>query len=68
MSNSINEKGLAEYVNSSISLLVDLWNLNEALEIYKRNPNDYRPKVLPTSKFTKLMTSILIKQWFQMIH
>lgn len=52
--NNIN--GTSEYVNGANRIMVDLWNsaeldLDSALSQYNRTPNNYKPPVLPTSKF-----------------
>ena len=47
---------ITEQINGSTRLLVDLWNseeldLNVAIEQYLMKPNNYRPDMLPSSKF-----------------
>jgi FtsP/CotA-like multicopper oxidase with cupredoxin domain len=63
-SNSIekNVNGITEYVNEANRLLVDLWNSNEldlteAMVEYEKNPNNYRPNNLPTSRFRIVKTN-----------
>lgn len=51
-----NNNGTTEYVESANRIMVDLWNSTElnldwALQQYKESPNNYKPPVLPTSKF-----------------
>jgi FtsP/CotA-like multicopper oxidase with cupredoxin domain len=51
-----NINGTTEYVNNANRIMSDLWNSNElnlesALQQYNQSPNDYKPSVLPTSKF-----------------
>lgn len=51
-----NPYGTTEYINGANRIYIDLWNSNElnldwALSKYKENPNNYKPSVLPTSKF-----------------
>lgn len=55
-SSSGNPNGVSEYIESSNRIMCDLWNSNEldlnyALEQYNKNPNNFKPTVLPTSKF-----------------
>jgi len=57
-----NNNGLTEHVNEANRLIVDLWNseelnLNEALLEYSKNPNNYRPVCLPTSRFKIVKTN-----------
>jgi hypothetical protein len=54
--------GTTEYVNEANRLLVDLWNskelnLEQALIEYEKNPNNYRPICLPTSRFRIVKTN-----------
>lgn len=51
-----NVNGTTEYVNSTIRMMVDLWNSAElnlewAFQQYEKSPNNYKPSTLPTSKF-----------------
>ena len=51
-----NNNGVSEYIDSANRIMVDLWNsdqldLNYAMDQYNLNPNNFKPNVLPTSKF-----------------
>ena len=51
-----NLNGTTEYVNGANRIMVDLWNsdqldLNYAIIEYNASPNNYKPSILPTSKF-----------------
>lgn len=51
-----NENGVTEYIDSANRIMVDLWNSNElnlnyAISQYNLSPNNFKPSVLPTSKF-----------------
>ncbi len=51
-----NINGITECINGTGRIMVDLWNSNEldlawALQQYSLTPNNYKPPVLPTSKF-----------------
>lgn len=51
-----NPNGTTEYVDGANRIMVDLWNSDElnlewALQQYNSSPNNYKPPVLPTSKF-----------------
>lgn len=51
-----NPNGTTEYINSANRIMADLWNsaeldLASALQQYSLAPNNYKPSVLPTSKF-----------------
>jgi FtsP/CotA-like multicopper oxidase with cupredoxin domain len=51
-----NPHGTTEYIEGTERMMADQWNssqldLNWALEQYSRSPNNYKPPVLPTSKF-----------------
>jgi FtsP/CotA-like multicopper oxidase with cupredoxin domain len=51
-----NVNGVTEYIDSANRIMVDLWNSNEldlnyAISQYDLNPNNYKPNVLPSSKF-----------------
>lgn len=51
-----NLNGTTEFVNGGNRIMADLWNsdqlnLDWALEQYKNNNNNYKPKILPSSKF-----------------
>ena len=53
---SNNKYGVTEYIDSANRIMVDLWNsyeldLNYAIEQYNLNPNNYKPAILPSSKF-----------------
>jgi FtsP/CotA-like multicopper oxidase with cupredoxin domain len=54
--------GLTEYIDGANRIICDLWNSNEldigyAIAAYQRNPNNYKPSILPTSKFTIFETN-----------
>ncbi len=51
-----NVNGVTEYIDSANRIMVDLWNSNEldlnyAIDQYNLNPNNFKPTVLPSSKF-----------------
>ena len=51
-----NQFGTTEFVNGANRIMTDLWNSNEldlnwAIQQYQMNPNNYKPSILPTSKF-----------------
>lgn len=51
-----NVNGTTEYVDGANRIIVDLWNsaqlnLDWALQQYNESPNNYKPPILPTSKF-----------------
>ncbi|AYV76804.1 MAG: multicopper oxidase [Barrevirus sp.] len=51
-----NSNGVTEYVDGANRIMVDLWNSDQldlayALQQYTINPNNYKPPILPTSKF-----------------
>ena len=51
-----NPNGTTEYVDGANRIMVDLWNsaeldLDWALQQYAESPNNYKPPILPTSKF-----------------
>lgn len=51
-----NTYGTTEYVNGANRIMVDLWNSDElnldwALQQYWKFPNNFKPPILPTSKF-----------------
>ncbi len=51
-----NPDGTTEYTTGSNRIMVDLWNSSElnlewALQLYGQAPNNYKPPILPTSKF-----------------
>jgi FtsP/CotA-like multicopper oxidase with cupredoxin domain len=51
-----NVNGTTEYIDGTNRIMVDLWNssqldLNYAISQYNISPNNYKPTVLPTSKF-----------------
>lgn len=51
-----NPYGTTEFVDGANRIMVDLWNSAElnvewAMEQYNKNPNNYKPPTLPTSKF-----------------
>lgn len=57
-----NPNGTTECVDNTIRLMVDLWNsqeldLNWALQEYNKFPNNYKPPILPTSKFRIFKTN-----------
>ena len=57
-----NCNGTTEYVNGANRVMVDLWNSNElnlewAYQQYYKNPNNYKPPLLPTSKFKIFKTN-----------
>jgi len=48
--------GISEFSNGANRIMVDLWNSSEldldiALLEYSKNPNNYKPSILPTSDF-----------------
>lgn len=48
--------GVTEYIDSSNRIMVDLWNSSEldldyAMNQYNINPNNFKPDILPSSKF-----------------
>ena len=52
----INIYGITEFCNGARRIYVDLWNseeldLNSALVKYSKSPNNYKPKILPSSNF-----------------
>ena len=56
-----NGYGVSECCNGTNRIYVDLWNsaelnLDEALIEYSKSPNNYKPKVLPTSEFRVTQT------------
>ena len=51
-----NYHGLSEFCSLARRAYADLWNSNEldinyALKAYKKSPNNFKPKILPTSNF-----------------
>lgn len=51
-----NPNGVTEYIDSANRIMVDLWNSTElnleyAINQYNLSPNNFKPKILPTSKF-----------------
>jgi FtsP/CotA-like multicopper oxidase with cupredoxin domain len=51
-----NLNGTTEYVDGANRIMVDLWNSDQlnlewALQQYTLSPNNYKPPILPTSKF-----------------
>lgn len=51
-----NPNGVTEYIDGANRIMVDLWNSNEldlqyAINQYNLNPNNFKPPVLPSSKF-----------------
>lgn len=51
-----NPNGVTEYIDSANRIMVDLWNSNEldleyALNQYNLTPNNFKPSILPSSKF-----------------
>lgn len=51
-----NPNGVTEYIDGANRIMVDLWNSNEldlqyAINQYNLNPNNFKPSVLPSSKF-----------------
>ena len=50
------QNGTTEFVDGANRIMVDLWNsdqlnLDWALQQYQKTPNNYKPPILPTSKF-----------------
>lgn len=48
--------GVTEFCNNARRIYVDLWNseeldINNALIEYKKSPNNYKPKIIPSSNF-----------------
>jgi FtsP/CotA-like multicopper oxidase with cupredoxin domain len=57
-----NVNGVTEFVNGANRIMADLWNssqldLDFALQQYMLTPNNYKPPVLPTSKFRIFKTN-----------
>jgi FtsP/CotA-like multicopper oxidase with cupredoxin domain len=51
-----NSNGVTEYIDGAARIMADLWNsdeldLNYAIEQYNLNPNNFKPSILPSSKF-----------------
>ena len=51
-----NQNGVTEYIDSANRIMVDLWNSGElnseyAIYQYNLNPNNFKPDILPSSKF-----------------
>lgn len=54
--------GLTEFIDGANRIVCDLWNSDEldtnyAVAAYQKSPNNYKPSILPSSKFTILETN-----------